>query len=180
MTCIAAVAHDGKVYMGGDSAGVGGYDLTVRADVKVFRNGPYVMGFTSSFRMGQLLHHSLTPPRPEGDLERFMCTTFVDAVRDCLKAGGYASTHHDAESGGTFLVGVRGRLFQVDSDYQVGESLDRYDAVGCGAGYALGVLHLSGGQQMPPRSRVRLALEAAAHHSAGVRGPFRVVVGGAV
>lgn len=181
MTCIAAVAHDGKVYMGGDSAGVGGYDLTVRADVKVFRKGPYVMGFTSSFRMGQLLRHSLKAPAPAGHIERFMCTTFVDAVRDCLKAGGFAASHHETESGGTFLVGVAGRLFQVDSDYQVGESRDRYDAVGCGAGYALGVLHLSGRQGLlEPRARVRLALEAAAHHSAGVRGPFRVVVGGAV
>lgn len=181
MTCIAAVAHDGKVYMGGDSAGVGGYDLTVRADAKVFRNGPFVFGFTTSFRMGQLLRHALTAPRPEGDLERFMCTTFVDAVRECLKAGGYASTHHDTESGGTFLVGVSGRLFQIDSDYQVGESRDRYDAVGCGSGYALGSLHLTAGidwRDCHPNWRVRSALKAAAHHSAGVRGPFRIVVGG--
>lgn len=178
MTCIAAVAHEGKVYMGGDSAGVGGWDLTVRADAKVFRNGPFVFGFTSSFRMGQLLRHALAAPRPEGNLERFMCTTFVDAVRECLQAGGYAATRNGTESGGTFLVGVQGRLFQVDSDYQVGESRDAYDAVGCGSGYALGVLHLASRQQLDPRGRVRLALDAAAHHSAGVRGPFRIVVGG--
>jgi len=37
------------------------------------------------------------------------------------------------EAGGTFLVGYRGRLFRVDSDYQVGESVNNYCAVGCGA-----------------------------------------------
>ena len=178
MTVIVGVVHEGRVYLGGDSAGVGGLDVTVRSDVKVFRNGPFVLGFTDSFRMGQLLHHALTPPAPEGDLDRFMCTTFIDAVRDCLSGGGYASTTNGTEAGGTFLVGVAGRLFQVNSDYQVGESRDRYDAIGCGSGYALGVLHLTGRQQMPPRSRLRLALEAAAHHSAGVRAPFRYVTGG--
>ena len=35
MTAIAAIAEDGKVYMGGDSAGVGGLSLTVRKDTKV-------------------------------------------------------------------------------------------------------------------------------------------------
>lgn len=179
MTCIAAVAHDGKVYIGGDSAGVGGYGLTVRADVKVFRNGPYVFGFTSSFRMGQLLHHALKAPKPEGNLDRFLCTKFVDAVRECLKTGGFASSTYGVDEGGTFLVGVQGRLFVVESDFQVGEAASGYDAVGCGSDLALGVLHLSGRQQMAPRSRVRLALEAAETHSAGVRGPFRIVVGGA-
>ena len=41
MTCIVGLVHGGKVYMGGDSAGVGGYCLTVRADEKVFRNGEF-------------------------------------------------------------------------------------------------------------------------------------------
>jgi hypothetical protein len=51
-----------------------------------------------------------------------------------------------------------------------GDSTDGYDAVGCGADIAFGSLHTSKGQA--PRTRVRRALEAAAHHSAGVAGPF--------
>src|SRR2546430_1004120 len=99
--------------MGGDSAGVSGWGLVVRADHKVFRNGPYVMGFTSSFRMGQLLRWGFDPPAPpdcRGDLESFMATTFVDAVRGRLKAGGWAKKDSEQEQGGTFLVGVCGRL----------------------------------------------------------------------
>lgn len=43
MTCIVGVAEGGKVWIGGDSAGVdsGNYSLTVRADRKVFRNGHF-------------------------------------------------------------------------------------------------------------------------------------------
>lgn len=173
MTCIVAVTHQDHVYMAGDSAGVAGWDLTVRADTKVFRNGPYVMGFTSSFRMGQLLRYALTPPEPVvGDLDRFMVTTFIDAVRDCLKTGGYATKNNEAEQGGNFLVGVHGRLFEIMSDYQVGEPVDPYAAVGCGEQIAKGALHATEHLALAPHERLNMALQAAERHSAGVRGPY--------
>jgi hypothetical protein len=37
MTCIVGYESDGKVYIGGDSAGVRGLDVTVREDSKVFK-----------------------------------------------------------------------------------------------------------------------------------------------
>ena len=136
MTCIVGIAQGGTVWIGGDSAGVdtSRHALSVRADPKVFRIGDFVMGFTSSFRMGQLLAYALHPPlrRPEADVHAFMVTEFVDAVRDCLKAGGYAEKHDGAERGGAFLVGYAGRLFHIDSDYQVGENACGFDACGCG------------------------------------------------
>jgi len=175
MTCIVGVRHKGSVYIGGDSAGTAGFDLTVRADQKVFHNGPYLMGFTTSFRMGQLLRYSLEPPQlpaRAADLDRFMVTTFVDAARQCLKDGGYLKKENEQEEGGTFLVGVRGELYAIESDFQVGRSVDDYAAVGCGDNLALGSLFTSTGH--PPRVRATLALEAAAHHSAAVAGPFIV------
>src|SRR5690242_15173484 len=85
MTCIVGlVAADGRVHLGGDSAGIAGYDLTVRKDPKVFRVGEFAVGFTSSFRMGQLLRFAFTPPPIEGDLDAYMVTTFVNALRDCF------------------------------------------------------------------------------------------------
>jgi ATP-dependent protease HslVU (ClpYQ) peptidase subunit len=176
MTCIVGVTHNSHVYLAGDSAGVAGWDLTVRADAKVFRNGPYVMGFTSSFRMGQLLRYALTPPEPVvGDLDRFMVTTFIDAVRDCLKAGGYATRQNEVESGGNFLVGIHGRLFEVQSDYQVGEPADRYASVGCGENIAKGSLHSTEHLALEPHQRLTMALQAAEHLSGGVRGPYAYV-----
>ncbi|WP_236024952.1 hypothetical protein [Arenibaculum pallidiluteum] len=160
--------------MGGDSAGVSGLDITVRADTKVFRNGPFLIGFTSSFRMGQLLAYKLRVPEMEqhGDVFRFMVTSFVDAVRDCLKEGGYAQRSNDAESGGSFLVAFRGRLFSIQSDYQVCEALRGYHAIGCGADYALGSLASTAGED--GEGRVRRALEIAELFSGGVRAPFRI------
>lgn len=171
MTAIVGLVQDGAVHLGGDSAGVSGWSMTVRADTKVFHNGPYLFGFTTSFRMGQLLRWAELP-EPEGDLERFMCTSFIDAIRTCLKAGGWAKTDAEREEGGDFLVGIGGRLFEVHSDYQVGEPADGYAAVGCGYDLALGALFATAHLEMDAEDRLELALEAAERFSAGVRAPF--------
>lgn len=174
MTCIVGLLQGGKVWIGGDSAGVAGYALRARADRKVFTVGPFAIGFTTSFRMGQLLNHAFTPPlpKPGQDLTAFMVTDFVNAVRDCLKAGGFATKESEAEHGGQFLVGYRGHLFMVGSDYQVGEALAGFDAVGSGADVALGAMAVGRGA---PKVRILAALAAAAKFNAGVRGPFHVV-----
>jgi hypothetical protein len=174
MTCIAGLIHEGQVFIGGDSAGVAGFDLTVRADAKVFKNGDFVFGFTSSFRMGQLLRHSFVPPKryPDKDVMAYMVTDFVDALRNCLKAGGFASKSNETEVGGCFLVGYAGRLFEIESDYQVGESATGYAAVGCGSQVAHGALFAN--SELPPVARITQALEAAEAHNAGVRGPFHI------
>jgi hypothetical protein len=173
VTCIAGIGDGHTVWLAGDSAGCSGWDLTIRADPKVFVNGPYVMGYTSSFRMGQLLRYSFSPPSPEPDLHRFMCTAFVDALRSCLKDGGYATKDKEQEAGGCFLIGVAGTLFQVDADYQVGWPADGYAAVGCGDQAACGALFATAGRL--PAARLETAMQAAERLSAGVRGPFTYV-----
>ncbi|MCW4581987.1 hypothetical protein [Gluconacetobacter entanii] len=161
--------------MMGDSAGVAGLDLSLRKDSKVFRAGDVVMGFTSSFRMGQLLQYNLSAPRyhPDVDLFTYMVTAFIPAVRDCLKSGGYTYVDNNKEHGGCFLVGIKGRLFQIESDFQVGESHYPFDAVGCGAPYALGALSvLLEDESRTPEQKLSCALLRAERFSAGVRRPF--------
>lgn len=172
MTCIVGVADGGHVYIAGDSAGVSGWDLTVRADQKVWASGAWAFGFTSSFRMGQLLRYRFTPPpRDEGEsLDGYLVGPFVDALRTCLKDGGFAKVESGREEGGVFLVGHEGRLFVVEGDFQVGEPLDGFAAVGCGDGIARGALFATA--DLPPEDRLQIALDAAERYSAGVRGPF--------
>lgn len=177
MTCIAGLVYENKVYIGADSAGVCNYSITPRKDPKVFINNNLIIGFTSSFRMGQLLKWSfIPPPVKEGqDVDSYMNKDFIDTVRGCFKHGGYAQRHNEQEQGGSFLVGFKGRLFSIDSDYQVGESLLSYDAVGCGADIALGALHATDKLSILPEERIRKALEAAECFSAGVRSPFTIL-----
>jgi ATP-dependent protease HslVU (ClpYQ) peptidase subunit len=180
VTCIVGVQTSDGVLIGGDSAGISGWVRTHRADPKVFEHGTgYVIGFTTSFRMGQLIRYADLPKpldRDGDDLDRFMAVDFVDAVRQALKDGGWAEKDKDREDGGTFLVGVNGWLYKVCDDYQVGRSLDGYDAAGSGWELALGALHAT--PELEPVERVTRALSASAHHSASVHPPFTVVIGG--
>lgn len=174
MTCVVGLVDQGRVWMGGDSAGVAGWDLEVRRDPKVFRRGPFLIGYTTSFRMGQLLQFSLdVPDHPEGmDPYEYMVRYFVDAARRCFKDGGYAEKKNEVESAGNYLVGYRGRIFELEGSYQVGESVAGFAAVGCGDQVAKGALFAT--PHLNPRPRVRQALRAAERFSAGVRGPFTI------
>ena len=106
----------------------------VHRDPKVFTLGDFVIGFTTSYRMGQLLQFNLEIPchHDEVSLFAYMVTVFIDAVRECLKTGGYAEKAKEVEKAGTFLVGYKGHLFRIEGDYQVAESALSYDAIGCG------------------------------------------------
>jgi len=180
MTCIVG-RTDGKIVtIAGDSAGISSdYSLTQRADRKVFTVGDFAFGGTSSFRMLQVLQYSFKAPKiPErGDLFKYMATSFVNSIRNTFARLGVSANVNGVESGGTFLVGIRGRLFRVESDYQVGESIHAFDAVGCGGDIALGAL-----MSLPPtlsdREACLAALRASETFSAGVRGPFHVVCSG--
>ena len=178
MTCIAAIAEKGKVYIGADSAGVADFDLTVRADEKVFAKGSFVFGFTSSFRMGQLLRYKLVLPKqsPKMSDRLYMYTIFIDAVRKCLKEGGYTKINDNVEKGGTFIVGYKGHVYEIKSDFQISESIDTFASCGCGHAYAKAVLYTTdNNHQISPSKRILKALKTAEHFSAGVRRPFKIV-----
>ena len=173
MTCIVGLVHDGDVYIGGDSAGIAGLSVSIRADEKVFGNGPFIMGFTTSFRMGQLLRYKFAPPAQtvhQNDME-YMVTSFIDAVRQCFAGNGFGDK--DASVGGNFLVGYKGKLYNIESDHQVGLPKLAYDAVGCGTDLALGALYATEG--LTPEQRINAALSAASTFSAGVAPPFTIL-----
>lgn len=163
------------VIMGADSAGTdGALNQSIRKDTKIFYNGDFLIGCTSSFRMIQLLRFSFKPPlRGEKDIYEYMCTDFVNAVRECFKNGGFLQKFTDGdEKGGSFLVAYKDRLFAVLTDFQVQENLNGLDACGCGESYALGSMHSSIGT---PKDKIKKALQAAELFSAGVAGPFNIL-----
>lgn len=179
MTGIVGMVADGAVWLAGDRAAVtdSHYFATV-TEPKVFRNGDYVMGFTSSFRMGQILQYRLTPPEPPSDpaeLHRFMTTTFADAVRAALKDAGWLKVEHHREASGCYLVGVRGRLFAADDDFNFLSREDGFDACGSGVSVALGALFATALAGLEPADRLRRALAAAQRYTATVREPFDVI-----
>lgn len=177
MTCVVALIEGDKVYMGADSLAVDdSWQRSERADEKMFRIGDWLIGGTTSFRMLDLLRYKFQPPvldPKEKDLRRYMCTSFVDAIRECLGTGGFRKKENEVEKGGTFLVARQNRLFTIYSDFQVAQDELPYAAVGCAQKVALGSLYST--EEYDAEYRILTALEAAAQFSAGVGQPFRIL-----
>ncbi len=178
MTAIVGVRckKTGKVWIGADAAGVNGdYSIQLRGDPKVFRNGPFVIGYTSSFRMGQLLQHVLIAPKHPAnmpDMEYLVCR-FIPEVRKVLKDGGFQKTENSQDEGGQFLLAYRGSLYEICSDYQVASPLEGIAAVGAGASVALGAMYALARKM--PAQRIEAALRIAAKLNCTVHPPFVVM-----
>lgn len=181
MTCIVGLTHNGVTYIGADSLGSNTYTKTVRKDKKVFKlkdTENAVLGFTSSYRMGQLLMYAsnLIDKRDEPNINHeYLVTKFIPNVISLFESGGYNRNNSGEKFGGTFLMGYKDKLYRIDSDYQVGESVVNYDACGCGEDFALGSLHTTEGIGLTPEERIHTALRAASEFSTGVQAPFYIL-----
>jgi len=131
------------------------------------------MGFTSSFRMGQLLQYKLIPPPqdPQVDDYEYLVTCFIDSVRQCFIDNGYGNV--GLNEFGQFMFGYNGKLYYVDEDLQVGTDTNNYMSLGCGSSYALGSLFSTKRKSL--KTRIKTALEAASEFSTGVCPPFYIV-----
>ena len=179
MTCIVALEHDDKVYMGSDSAAAAGWHMRRTAISKIFEVGAFTIGFTRSFRMGQLLEYGLTvrERKPDEKAMTYMVTGFIPAVRECLAKGGYTKIENNREETGEMLVVYDRKVYSVYSDLQVNCYLNCIAAVGCGQPYALASLATTmlTTKDFDPRKAVMNALEIAGMLSNGVCRPFQVV-----
>lgn len=178
MTCIVAVKGVDSIVMGGDSAGVSGYDIALRKDPKVFEIGQFVIGFTSSFRIGQVLM-DLKVPKQKGNQtdHQYMRTTFVKAVRTALEESGCLKSDHEVKSGGCFLVIYKKEIYRIEEDFQVEVRHDTFNACGCGESYAIGALAATDKHVLSehPDVAVEIALSVAARYSGGVAAPWTII-----
>lgn len=188
MTCVVAVTDGERVVMGADSASVSQLDIHIRETQKLFRAGPYAIGFTRSWRMGQILEYVTELPEPcdsdDGkELEHFMVASFVPVIRQSFIDHGFSKTLRVArtadyteegqEAAGVFLVALRGHIFEIRDDYQVARPVTPYAAVGSGAIAALAALHAPYAHtKLPLKEKAEAALVAAETYTQSVRNPF--------
>ena len=75
---------------------------------------------------------------------------------------------------GALLIGFRGKLYQMQGNFQLITTKEGYDAVGSGGNIALGSLHSTTGW-FSTQKRIKAALDAACRANAGCRPPFTIV-----
>ena len=179
MTCIIGYADSKNMYIAGDSCGSNGSYFTIRKDDKIFKKGKMLFGYTTSFRMGQLLQWKLSIPKHQNDIStvEYMNTVFIDSIIDCFKKNGYAKIDNNVESGGNFIVCYQGRVFEIHSDYQIAEHSKGYSSCGCGyiAALASFEMAMSCNYKKSIEYKLKKALFIASSMIPGVKQPFNVL-----
>lgn len=182
MTAIAAIANGTTVTMGADAAGTDtSFSTTTATESKVWRAGPLLFGASGSYRVAQLIRWRMPVPVPEPSMEplAYLVGPLADAMVEVLEGGRALTTWQEdntaAINESSLLIGFRGHVYEMYSDFGVNEEALGYAAIGSGAPVALGALaateHITNA-----RRRVRMALDAAERHNASVRGPMHIEV----
>ena len=184
MTCIVGMVDKkrGGVVMGADSIGSDGWTKGIIASPKIFTiktsSNRLTIGYTSSFRMGQILQYHLKVPPHDFNIgdEEYIVTKLIPAIRSTLKDHGYSKVENNVERGGVFLVGYRRSIFKIQSDFSVLHYLSGFAAVGSDETFAIGAMHALMSTTKAPASRiVKTALSTAAANCATVSGPFTII-----
>jgi ATP-dependent protease HslVU (ClpYQ) peptidase subunit len=143
MTTLVAIQGNGWAVIGSDSLSTDDNGRPINmATPKIVKNGPYLIAGAGSVRGCNILQHGWTPPKPRGDLDRFMTKTFIPAMRKAFLDAGYdmkqdsSSALHDSE----FIVIVHGVIYPIFEDYSWERSIDPFYVSGSGGAYALGCL----------------------------------------
>jgi ATP-dependent protease HslVU (ClpYQ) peptidase subunit len=143
MTTLVAIQGNGWACIGSDSRSTDESGrIIAMATPKVVQNGPYLIAGAGSARGCNILQHGWIPPKPRGDLDKFMTKSFIPAMRKTFLDAGYdikqdsASAEHDSE----FLVIIHGIIYPIFDDYSWERSTDSFYVAGSGSHYALGAL----------------------------------------
>jgi 20S proteasome alpha/beta subunit len=145
MTCIIGYldTKNKRTIMVGDKIGVRSNEAYIMNDdtSKVFINGKFLIGYTTSFRMGQILENMSFPEQTskQTDIE-YMCTTIVDKLIETFSSNNFGESISGVQKNGEFLIAYRDKLYHMFPDFSVGLHQSKYGAVGCGAQYAMGAL----------------------------------------
>lgn len=137
MTCIAGIEFAGKIYIAGDVQGTGWNNKVLHTQPKVFNKSGVLFGYAGSYRFGQILEHQLPDPvipNEESQIYRWLISVLIPDIKK-------ATADSEYEEGPACLIGVRGQLWQLQSDWSVLRSVKGYDTLGSGSEYAAGAIY---------------------------------------
>lgn len=188
MSVVVGVRFKGGVLLAGDSQYSTENSNRLGSQSKVHSLlDTLAIGYVGSARFGQILQYHLTDtledpflPREGRDEEYWAVREFVPYLRAQTEEHGHLHIHHNVEEFGpsAFLLGVRGKLFTIESDFSVSTHSLPYDAIGSGEDNAIGVLHAALGDN-PEVTCTQARAEKIACSAVAAAVQFNNYVGGA-
>lgn len=183
MTCIVSLVDKKKrtMYIGGDSLISDVYMASEMAGSKVFEHDEFLFGFSGYLRLGQIVQFSNNIPDITGDVYEFMCTGFVDWMKHTLATHGYLKRSDEVLSfsrAETLTVMIRGRIFCVESNFQIVEDKSPYLSIGSGREVAYGSLFNSEVNKTllkKPEESIKTAIKAACKFIPSCGGRIKVI-----
>lgn len=196
MTTIVAIQGEGWAVVGADSriSDDGRIYSMAKGCGKIVRNDDYLFGAAGDLRAINILEHVFNPPDASGyegkDLDAFITTDFVPALRKCFEDQGYAERSSyerespkeaTAEQGSVILVVVNGIVYEVGEDYSWIKDANGFYGMGTGGDYAIGAVHA----MAPTKAKLTIevakqitkdALTIGARLDSSSGGPFNIVV----
>jgi ATP-dependent protease HslVU (ClpYQ) peptidase subunit len=173
MTAVVGLVHNGKVWMGADSAFSTTEEVWVQRDSKIFRRGDVLIGTCGEGRYESVMRYLVEIPRLKKGVDPAQWAN-VDLAYEIRRAHVNDGFVHDSGffemEGCEALIGVAGELFIMSADLCAWRPLCGYAAIGSGEGPARSSLHET--EKLQPKTRLRRALERAASETTGVRPPF--------
>ena len=178
MSTVIALAKDGVVYMGADSAATAGNHQRILEIGKIFKPAgeQYLVGTVGNLRYAQILECVVSWPGVPGNATEafaFVVQYVVPALRQGLRDSGMMQYEQGAEvapDGSSCLVGFAGLVFEVDPLLSVSPTVG-YSAIGSGSQYAMGAMAVLP-EKLKPEKRLQQALEAAAAYDIYTSAPF--------
>lgn len=179
MTCVVGLVENGKIWIGADSIGTRGNESFNLSLPKVFKSGSFIFGCAGSPRQLQILQACFNPPKmtDQQDALNYLITDVMTHIQEifskhkALRQFDTLTQEHDSE----FLIGFQGGLYGMYADFQLIQRAEGFDAVGCGAQYALGALHVLAPYDVKPKEKIFKALAAASHYDPFVGGQINIL-----
>ena len=173
MTCIVGLKHEGKVYMGADSAADTDDSRFQYAPSKIIERNGLIVGLAGVPRAMQILQHGTKIVKPKAKLDEDAADVYMFTLCNTLMESfaQHGMMQEDGNADFNFLVAFGVHLYLIDGNFQYIRAAEDYLAVGC-TEYALGSLYCT--IEKEPEERILMALMAEEHHGVGVMGPFVV------
>jgi len=175
MTCIIGMVEKGIVYMGADSLGSNGWTKDVFSTPKLFTKEDMLIGYTTSYRFGQLLQYDWSVPERSSKIEsdtEYLVKEIVKSIRNLLGSSGAKHVKDSIDEGGNCLIGYRGHIYELQPDFSILTAASDVMVVGSGEQIAMGAMHAL--DIMEPKKRIKKALDITSELVTSVGGPYLI------
>lgn len=156
MTCIIAHTDGVSSFLAGDKLGSNGFTKTVQTEPKVFEKEfiklhddgltrtkeVMALGYTTSFRMGQLLNYNLNLPEQDASqtFSQYLVLKVIPIIRQMFKEEWGARDASQDVGGGQFIILHNHTIYEVQEDFSVLQPKTRITAVGSGTYHAIAAM----------------------------------------